>query len=198
MENQQSCVNYRSIKKNALKYPVKIGDVFGVYKVIEEIRIPTNKCFITKWKCINMNTGQEYISQGCYLYKLKERVDAKFNKEHQLGLRKWLYRTTKRNAHKRNHSFNLNFEEFDNLISQPCHYCGIEPKMVTKEILKRRGDTHQPLIAYNGIDRLNPNIGYQKDNCVPCCTICNYMKHTLQKEDFLKHVEKIYDFCIKQ
>lgn len=70
--------------------------------------------------------------------------------------------------------------------------------MVTKEIFKRRCDTHQPPIAYNGIDRLNPNIGYQKDNCVSCCTICNYMKHTLQKEDFLKQVEKIYDFCIKQ
>lgn len=48
MENQQPSINYRSIKKNALKYPVNIGEVYGVYKVIEEVKIPTEKCFITK------------------------------------------------------------------------------------------------------------------------------------------------------
>ena len=31
MDNQQPSINYRSVKKNALKYPVKIGDIFGVY-----------------------------------------------------------------------------------------------------------------------------------------------------------------------
>lgn len=198
MENQQPSINYRSIKKNALKYPVKVGNIFGVYKVVEEIKIPTAKCFITKWKCININTGQEYISRGSYLYKLKDRVDSKFDKEHQLGLRNWLYRYSQKNAKSRGHSYNLSFEEFNSIISKSCHYCGEPPKMVSKEILKHRGDTHQPPIAYNGIDRINPKIGYQMDNCVPCCPTCNYMKHTLQKEDFLKQVEKVYNFCINK
>lgn len=198
MDNQQPSVNYRSIKKNALKYPVKLGDIFGVYKVVEEVRIPTKKCFITKWKCVNTNTGQEYIVSGCYLYKLKERVDRKFEKEHQLGLRNWLYKYSKKNAKSRGHSHNLSFEEFNDIIKLPCYYCGAPPKMVSKDVLKHRGDTHQPPIAYNGVDRLNPDIGYEKGNCVPCCSTCNYMKHTLQKEDFLSQIEKIYNFCINK
>lgn len=195
MENQQPSINYRSFKKNALKYPINIGDIFGVYKVIEEIRIPTEKCFITKWKCVNTNTGKEYISSGSYLYKLKERVDNKFEKEYQLGLRNWLYKYSQKNAKTRGHSYNISFEEFNTIISKSCYYCGASPKTVNKNILKQRGDTHQPPIAYNGIDRLNPLMGYQMNNCVPCCPTCNYMKHTLQKENFLKQVEKIYNFC---
>ena len=49
---------------------------------------------------------------------------------------------------------------------------------------------------YNGIDRLNPENGYSIENCVPCCSTCNYMKHTQQTSDFLEHVKKIYNHTI--
>jgi hypothetical protein len=198
MENQQPSTNYRSIKKNALKYPVHVGQVYGVYEVIEEVRIPTEKCYVTKWKCRNVNTGKEFLYGGAYLHKLGSRVQTKFSNESQYGLRNFLYRSSKANAASRKHSFNLTFEEFNHIISQPCHYCGAEPREASKELLVKRGDTHQPTIRYNGIDRINPNIGYQVDNCVPCCPICNYMKHTQQKEDFLKQVERIYNFSISK
>ncbi len=198
MENQQPSVNYRSIKKNALKYQITIGEVYGVYKVIEEVRIPTEKCCVTKWKCVNIYTNKEYIYTGSYLHKLKERVKTKFNNETQYGLRNFLYRSSKTNATSRHHSFNLTFEEFNNIISKPCHYCGKEPREVSKELLIKRGDTHQPTIRYNGINRIDPTVGYQVDNCVPCCPTCNYMKHTLQKEDFLRQIEKIYNFSVNK
>ena len=198
MENQQPSVNYRSIKKNALKYQITIGEVYGVYKVIEEVRIPTEKCYVTKWKCVNIYTNKEYIYTGSYLHKLKERVKTKFNNETQYGLRNFLYRSSKTNAASRHHSFDLTFEEFNHIISQPCYYCGEEPREASRELIIKRGDTHQPTIRYNGIDRIDPNIGYQVDNCVPCCPTCNYMKHTLQKEDFLRQIEKIYNFSINK
>lgn len=185
-------------QKNALKYPVKIGDMFGVHKVIEEIIIEKGNYYETKWKTININTGKEYISRGSYLYKLKDRVENKFYKERQLGLRKHLYRTIIRNANNRKHIFNLTFDEYNVLIKKSCYYCGEPPKEVSEKLLLSRGDTHQPKINYNGVDRLNPNIGYVIYNCVPCCSVCNYMKHTSQEEDFLKQVEKIYKFKIKK
>lgn len=198
MDNQQPSINYRSVKKNALKYPVKIGDIFGVYEVVEEIKIPTKKCFVTKWRCININTGKEYIYSGCYLYKLRDRVERKFELEHQYGLRNWLYNYSRKNAKSRGHSYDLSFEDFDMLIKKPCYYCGEDPRLVSKSVLIRRGDTHQPPISYNGIDRLDPTIGYRIDNCVPCCPTCNYMKHTLQEDEFIQQVSKIYNFCINK
>ena len=35
-------------------------------------------------------------------------------------------------------------------------------------------------------------IGYNKDNCVPCCSSCNYMKHTSNHIEFLNRIDKIY------
>ena len=198
MENQQPSINYRSIKKNALKYSVNIGEVYGVYKVIEEVKIPTEKCFITKWKCVNIHTGKEFLYSGSYLHKLKRRVDDKFSKERQLGLRKYLYRSYQQGAINRKHSFDLTFDEFNSIIAGNCAYCGEPPREVDNKLLIERGDSHQPSIRYNGIDRINPELGYSIDNCVPCCSKCNYMKGTLQKEEFLTHVEKVYNFLINK
>ena len=196
MDNQQPSINYRSVKKNALKYPVRVGEIYGVYEVIEEVRIPTATCIRIEWKCKNINTGKIFQYRGSYLHHLGDRVTRKFNNERQLGLRRYLFRSSKIGACNRGHEFSLTFEEFDNLISQPCHYCGAEPREADAALLKKRGDTHQPTIRYNGIDRLDPNEGYTLDNCVPCCPTCNYMKHTQQKEEFLKQVAKIYHFSI--
>lgn len=198
MDNQQPSINYRSVKKNALKYPVSIGEIYGVYEVIEEVKIPARTCERTEWKCKNINTGQVFQYRGYYLHHLGDRVNSKFSNEKQLGLRNFLFRSSKKNASNRGHKFYLSFEEFNNIISQSCHYCGSEPKEASGELLKKRGDTHQPTIRYNGIDRLDPTKDYTLDNCVPCCSICNYMKHVQQKEDFLKQVEKIYNFSINK
>lgn len=59
-----------------------------------------------------------------------------------------------------------------------------------------RADMHQEKIAYNGIDRVDPTKGYIIDNCVPCCTTCNYMKRILQRDEFLDHVKKYMIFLL--
>lgn len=53
-------------------------------------------------------------------------------------------------------------------------------------------DKNLPPFKCNGIDRINSNKGYEKDNCVSCCPICNRMKLDLSLEDFYAHIEKIY------
>lgn len=86
------------------------------------------------------------------------------------------YNIYKKNAIKRNISFELNKEDFYNLTSQPCHYCG-------------------EIKEYNGIDRYDSSKGYILSNCVPCCEMCNKMKLDYNVNDWLAHMTKILKYC---
>lgn len=97
----------------------------------------------------------------------------------------------KRAAIHRGLSWNLSPEEFKNIVSKPCYYCGAEP--IQKNHLKRYMRVKTP-VYLNGIDRINSKLGYSIENCVPCCEKCNRMKLDYSKEDFLSHIEKIYKF----
>lgn len=81
-------------------------------------------------------------------------------------------------AFKKKLSFLLSVEEFMFIINKPCIYCGSNINI--------------------GIDRESAKEGYTVDNSVPCCTMCNMMKYTYHKNDFLEHIKKIYLFNIKQ
>lgn len=63
------------------------------------------------------------------------------------------------------------------LYQAPCTYCG--------------GNT----VGLN-LDRVDSNKGYTYTNVVPCCKICNYMKHVLSKEEFLSHILKIVNHIL--
>ena len=43
-----------------------------------------------------------------------------------------------------------------------------------------------------GFDRVDNKAGYSKDNCKPCCKVCNRMKWSDSQEEFLKHIKAIY------
>jgi 5-methylcytosine-specific restriction endonuclease McrA len=68
--------------------------------------------------------------------------------------------------------FSLSQEEFYLIANKDCYYCGEE--------------------GMNGIDRINPKLGYFWENCVPCCSQCNHMKFIYSQNSFLKQVEKIH------
>ena len=72
----------------------------------------------------------------------------------------------------------ITIEEFKNLVSKFCIYCGESEKRI-------------------GIDRIDNSIGYTKENSAPCCALCNFMKKAMSKNEFLSHIKKIYEFKIK-
>jgi hypothetical protein len=72
------------------------------------------------------------------------------------------------------HSFELSQDMFEEIVKQPCYYCGI--------IQDRE---------FNGIDRKNSTQGYHVTNCVSCCKMCNYMKGSLCERVFLDRIEHI-------
>lgn len=43
----------------------------------------------------------------------------------------------------------------------------------------------------HGIDRVDNSVGYTIENCVPCCTSCNFMKGKMTKDDFIEKVSQI-------
>jgi len=76
-------------------------------------------------------------------------------------------------------------EQFKALILRDCFYCGVEPLQTIKFPYET--------LFYNGIDRVDSNLGYVPENCVPCCKFCNYAKHNRSKEDFLTWLRRAYE-----
>lgn len=173
----------QEIKELDVERPYKyIGKKFGRLTVLERAGTYKNGSPIVRCLCdcgtITLNiitnlTAKTTMSCGCY------------NKEITASKNPWL---TEYNAYigntvkKRGLSFQLNVEEFQKLCSSTCFYCGSEPatKMDVGKGVK------------NGIDRVDPNIGYELTNCVTCCWNCNRMKSNMSHDDFITHIGKIY------
>ena len=64
--------------------------------------------------------------------------------------------------------------EYMALVLKPCAYCG-----------------EQPPTKLRGIDRLDSNLTYSTENSVPCCAVCNFMKHTLSVAEFVNKAQQI-------
>jgi hypothetical protein len=78
----------------------------------------------------------------------------------------------RRNALVRGLACTLTEQEILHLSKGVCFYCGDVSK---------------------GIDRVDNAKGYIPDNCVSCCSVCNYMKHTLSLDRFLAQIDKIHE-----
>lgn len=81
------------------------------------------------------------------------------------------YKEYIKRAKRKNIPFTFSLDEFNEITSKPCYYCGFEGKV--------------------GIDRINSKLGYTKDNSLSCCQMCNMMKYTYTQEEFYSHIEKI-------
>ena len=178
--------------KNAKKIYIEPNQRYGPYLTIKEIEVKNKKSIERRWEVIHQVTEKKHVMRPSYLNLIKIKYDEKLNSGvYQTGLKNYLYKDSIRGALIRKHEFNLTFNEFIDLISGDCFYCGEKPKKVSNKVLKSRGHINEPPFYYNGIDRLNPNNCYNKDNCVSCCPTCNYMKHTQQFDEFKRQIIKI-------
>ena len=97
-----------------------------------------------------------------------------------------LYQLYKRLAKKRDYEFLLTSEQFENITTQSCIYCGIAPK----SIFYNRNKTETCI--YNGVDRINNKEGYTINNSVPCCTDCNWAKKEKSFSEFKAWIKRVY------
>lgn len=95
-------------------------------------------------------------------------------------------RMYKWNAKIRGLEFNLSRETMVSFIKKDCHYCGVGPSSLVKPMNETDGD-----YAYNGIDRMDSNLGYDESNCVTACRHCNLAKHDMPYDTFIALVQRI-------
>jgi len=167
-----------------------INEKFGeliVKELISPLGIIKYKCQCSCGDILNVRfdhlKNNETKSCGC---KRKEFAREAGKKEYGQAAFNDTYNSYKQGAKSRGISFNLTKEEFKNLSSKNCNYCGVVPS----QIKKVKGDNGD--FIYNGIDRIDSSKGYIEGNCITCCGTCNYMKRTHSIEDFANHIIKLY------
>lgn len=104
-----------------------------------------------------------------------------------------LYRIHRIGAARRGLEFNLDESTFKSLVSRNCYYCGRAPYQRAK--VKQVSRTCE--FVYSGIDRLNSNIGYIADNCVPACGTCNKAKSTTSHDEFCQWISLVHSHLTK-
>jgi len=163
------------------------GQRFGRWGVQTTWRKHNNN---TEWLCVCDCGAVRYVgsgrlrkgrtlSCGCLRHEMNTLPtgEAAFNR---------LFSSYKRDATKRGHSFELPKRYFSYLIRHPCGYCGRPPSNYTAGTVRNNGG-----ITFSGVDRIDNEVGYTKDNCVPCCTWCNRAKGPQSAEEFLQHCKEV-------
>jgi hypothetical protein len=186
------CETYKKVSEANTKDLT--GQKFGKLTAISNTGRQQNNCYIWKCECdcgniIEVMSGSlgSGNTKSCGCVGLERIRQLGFSKKlpNKQGLKNALFSKYLLGAKRRDISFALSQEEFEDLIIQDCYYCGNHPSQIFTQCSSK--------LSYNGIDRVENNEGYTKDNCVPCCKICNTMKMTLSQEEFLEHILKIAD-----
>jgi hypothetical protein len=167
-----------------------IGKRFGKLKIIENIDKKTNH--YTRFNCI-CDCGNERIVRGDVLYQSLRRKFIiscgciKTKKGTERGITKVISGYQKV-AKKYNREFLLSKDDFLEICSKNCFYCGSIP---SNSMVLRDKTNGNRIFKYNGIDRIDNDKGYVKENCVPCCKICNLMKRELSINEWFSQMKKI-------
>jgi hypothetical protein len=171
------------------------GNKYGWLTVIS--RGSSTKGGDARWKCIR-RCGNETevigallrrgVTKSCGCYRSESiaiatnawrlpKGEAAFN---------WVYDDFRRRAERRGNQWNLTKEQVKDIISKPCHYCGISYSNHAGKHSDFNGS-----IKYNGLDRVDNIRGYSMDNVVPCCKTCNVAKNNLSLVEFREWAERL-------
>ena len=143
---------------------------------------------LAAWLC-RCDCGNEKIVVGVDLRKGKVKSCRCYHRDivslpEGVAASNELFLMYKQSAKKMKREFNIPRELFDKLITSDCYYCGKPPYQVFRKPNERvyRRDS----IVHCGLDRFDNNRGYDVDNVVSCCWICNRAKNNLSGEEFIK------------
>jgi len=116
--------------------------------------------------------GKKTVSCGCFSSERTIEFNKATKTKESYCAFSDVYTSYRVGAKSRNILFNLSKSEFLDITKKECYYCGLLPRQTRKS--RTKGQI--PSYVYNGIDRVDNDIGYQLDNVVPCCKMCNRMK----------------------
>lgn len=170
----------------------RVGVPKGSRLEVSVFDLPTSSNVKIKYKCddccavksVSANTlfyreNSQYKKTGETLCSscANKRMSGESNSQYRHGNSRYCeYRS---NAKRRGIDFNLSIGDFEKTTSAECHYCG---GFSFEWDERSRG---------NGIDRKDSSIGYFIDNCVPCCSKCNFVKNSMPYMDFINYIKRI-------
>lgn len=132
----------------------------------------------TNCGCVNFSLGRINIRTK---YKIPKGKAAENNS----------YKKYKDSAKQRNIKFELTKEEAGILFRGNCFYCNEPPSIIVSH-KNYNGD-----FIRNGIDRLDSEKHYTLENCVSCCSKCNYAKKSMSFDEFINWAAKLANHLFK-
>jgi hypothetical protein len=153
------------------------------------------RMWLCKCDCGNMteaNTGSLTTNQkkSCGCLTSTKSAQNSIKSRHKVAKEDAGYRSIyaryRANAKLRKISFNIDFDSAISIMKSNCNYCGIEPSNLFWKSYYN--------VNYNGIDRVDNLIGYEKHNLVSCCKTCNIAKNNNSEKDFLEWVKRVNKF----
>jgi hypothetical protein len=97
----------------------------------------------------------------------------------------YLYHVVKGRKSAKEKGFGLTKECFRLTSQMNCYYCGAEPT------LSNGYRPWHPKIKINGLDRVDPSMGYFDNNVVACCKDCNTAKLDKTEEEFISWLIRV-------
>jgi len=166
---------------------------FGRWSVIKRTYPNTNDGkakWLCKCDCGTMRTVSGHnlklgISNSCGCLN-RENLNKANRLSYGLANMHTLILKYKWGAKKRGLEYTLTEEQFKELTSGNCYYCGEKPS----KTIKAKGSYGE--YRYNGIDRKDSNLGYTLENTVSCCKTCNFRKRITGFQEFKEWIKKVY------
>jgi len=98
----------------------------------------------------------------------------------------FLINTYRGQARDRGMEYSLSREDFREITSSNCFYCDRPPSRVKKM------RTGYGSYTYNGVDRVDNDLGYTKSNCVASCRECNIAKNSVTKQIVFRLYHRLF------
>lgn len=191
-----------------MKKILEKGQKFGDLEVISYVGIKEhNSIYLCKCLCGNIKEFKLTLLNinkvwhcGCKKWEQKNKIHANLKYEPKEASYRAKIANYKSHAKRRNINWDLSIEEAINLLRNNCYYCNEIPLNYYNVREKHRDyvkysriKNEEYNIFYNGIDRINNNLGYTIDNCVSCCTQCNTAKLNFTLDEFKNWIIKLYN-----
>ncbi len=177
--------------------PDPSGQQYGKLMIVSSklVRVkPGRRVYLCQCECecggkktarlYNLKTGAVALHCGCEnTYEKRRKLPKSDDASRHAIMHRYRYR-----AKKRGHIFELTDDQMTAIFSSPCVYCGT----IGSCSYARTGRIEPaPAFVYNGLDRIDNELGYTVANVVPCCEVCNRAKRHYDLDFFLAWLKRI-------
>lgn len=195
----KSCGCSKSSKPNAYDFDIKESRWTPIERAPNRGQVKywlmKCDCGTVKEVCWKHYLSGQSKSCGCLRRELSkgELADKRRKAPGERARNKIMY-TYRKHAEKAGRAFSLTVEEFTELTSGNCHYCGRPPVRTHTPWTRPGRESFATNYDYNGIDRKDSSLGYVLENCLTSCYECNRAKMDMGYDEFIEYLNVLVTF----